>query len=92
MSWFPVTFTTCRRQRRGWPGTQEAKGLQARLKTGPKQEWGPKVVNALKKRRYRLVGDDQLDDWEGIEDSDGGNIPAAKGGKKGGSRREEVFH
>lgn len=26
--------------------------------------------------RYRLVGDDQLDDREGVEDRDGGDVPA----------------
>lgn len=36
-------------------------------------ETQPQLLSELS--TYRLVGDDQLDNWEGVEHCDGGDVP-----------------
>lgn len=74
MSWLPVTFTTCgHEQDEDTP--RDGVGLQP-----PKP---PKTPHCCPGPTHRLVGDDKLDDGEGVEDSDGGNVPGRGWGCQG---------
>lgn len=85
MSWLPVTFTTCGHEQgeghRGLPGMSPScwgVGFQTAAPRAPRSS-----PHCRPGPTHRLVGDDELDDREGIEDSDGGDVPGRQQGCQG---------
>lgn len=80
MSWLPVTFTTCAwvgmvRVAAAGPGNMGGRPRTSLWRLGTAAPRAPGSPRCCHGPAYRLVGDDELDNGEGIEDSNGGDVP-----------------